>query len=231
MQPKVLIVEDERRIRELIADYLEAEGLAWCECDRGDKALETFRLEAPQLVLLDILMPGLDGYDVCEAIRAESNVPIVFLTAKSEEDDKLLGYDLGADDYMTKPFSPKVLAAKIKALLKRAELAKKEGASGDDSEAVTVEGLVLNVSARESFLEGAPLALSPKEFDLLLYFVRNRNRVLSREMLLDAVWGYDYEGDVRTVDTHVKRLRQKLGDRAEWIVTLRGNGYRMKVAS
>ncbi|MCC3375202.1 response regulator transcription factor [Cohnella sp. REN36] len=231
MQPKVLIIEDERRIRELIADYLEEEGLAWCECERGDAALETFRLQAPQLVLLDILMPGLDGYDVCEAIRAESNVPIIFLTAKSEEDDKLLGYDLGADDYMTKPFSPKVLAAKIKALLKRAEAPKKEGSEAGETEALEVDELKLNVSAREASLAGSPLALSPKEFDLLLYFVRNRNRVLSREMLLNAVWGFDYEGDVRTVDTHVKRLRQKLGDRAKWIVTLRGNGYRMKVAS
>ncbi|WP_028612834.1 response regulator transcription factor [Paenibacillus harenae] len=229
MKPKVLIVEDERRIRELIADYLEEDGMDWCECDRGDKALDIFRGHEPQLVILDILMPGLDGYDVCEAIRAESDVPIIFLTAKSEEDDKLLGYDLGADDYVTKPFSPKVLAAKIKALLKRAETAKKALSSENDGEWLDVEGLMLNVEAREASLHGAPLVLSPKEFDLLLHFIRNRNRVLSREMLLDAVWGYDYEGFARTVDTHVKRLRQKLGNRAEWIVTMRGNGYRMKV--
>lgn len=229
MKPKVLIIEDERRIRELIADYLEEEGLDPCECARGDRALDTFRQQAPQLVILDILMPGLDGYDVCEAIRAESDVPIVFLTAKSEEDDKLLGYDLGADDYVTKPFSPKVLVAKIKALLKRAETAKKAAFCEAEGEWMEVEGLTLNVAAREAALHGIPLALSPKEFDLLLHFVRNRSRVLSREMLLDAVWGYDYEGYARTVDTHVKRLRQKLGDRAEWIVTLRGNGYRMKV--
>lgn len=229
MKPKVLIVEDERRIRELIADYLEEDGLDWCDCDRGDKALDTFRQHDPQLVILDILMPGLDGYDVCEAIRAESDVPIIFLTAKSEEDDKLLGYDLGADDYVTKPFSPKVLAAKIKALLKRAEMAKKALFSETDGEWLDVEGLMLNIAAREASLHGTPLALSPKEFDLLLHFVRNRNRVLSREMLLDAVWGYDYDGFARTVDTHVKRLRQKLGTRAEWIVTMRGNGYRMKV--
>ncbi|MBN2983818.1 response regulator transcription factor [Cohnella algarum] len=229
MKPKVLIVEDERRIRELIADYLEEEGLGWRECARGDKALEAFRKEAPDLVILDILMPGLDGYDVCEAIRAESDVPIVFLTAKSEEDDKLLGYDLGADDYMTKPFSPKVLAAKVKALLKRAEAAKKAEGGGAAGERLDMGELTLDVTAREAALEGKPLTLSPKEFDLLLHFVRNRNRVLSRDMLLNAVWGYDYEGDIRTVDTHVKRLRQKLGDRAEWIATLRGNGYRMKV--
>ncbi|QYR23476.1 response regulator transcription factor [Paenibacillus sp. sptzw28] len=229
MKPKVLIVEDEWRIRELIADYLEEEGLDWCECDRGDIALESFLQHTPQLVILDILMPGLDGYDVCEAIRAKSDVPIIFLTAKSEEDDELLGYDLGADDYMTKPFSPKVLAAKVKALLKRSETVRKALSSGNDGERMELEELMLNVTAREAELGGSPLVLSPKEFDLLLHFIRNRNRVLSRDMLLDAVWGYDYEGDIRTVDTHVKRLRQKLGDRAGWIVTLRGNGYRMKV--
>ncbi|MBW7473918.1 response regulator transcription factor [Paenibacillus oenotherae] len=238
MKPKVLIVEDERRIRELIADYLDEDGLDWCECARGDMALERFREHNPQLVILDILMPGLDGYDVCEAIRAISNVPIIFLTAKSEEDDKLLGYDLGADDYITKPFSPKVLTAKIKALLKRAETVKRAMSietankmvlTEAANEWVKAEGLTLDLAAREAELDGAPLALSAKEFDLLLHFVRNRNRVLSREMLLDAVWGYDYEGYVRTVDTHVKRLRQKLGARADWIVTLRGAGYRMKM--
>jgi len=229
VKPKVLIVEDERRIRELIADYLEEEGLDWCECARGDTALDAFRQHSPRLVILDILMPGLDGYDVCEAIRAESDVPIIFLTAKSEEDDKLLGYDLGADDYVTKPFSPKVLAAKVKALLKRTETAKKPATDGTGGEWMEVEGLTLDAAAREAALHGKPLVLSPKEFDLLLYFVRNRSRVLSRDMLLNGVWGYDYDGDIRTVDTHVKRLRQKLGDRAEWIVTLRGNGYRMKV--
>lgn len=229
MKPKVLIVEDERRIRELIADYLEEEGLGWCECDRGDIALDRFLQYEPQLVILDILMPGLDGYDVCEAIRSKSEVPIIFLTAKSEEDDELLGYDLGADDYVTKPFSPKVLVAKVKALLKRSDTAGKAVPNESGDERVEMEELMLNVTAREAELGGSPLVLSPKEFDLLLHFSRNRNRVLSRDMLLDAVWGYDYEGDIRTVDTHVKRLRQKLGDRAEWIVTLRGNGYRMKV--
>lgn len=230
MKPHVLIVEDERRIRELIADYLEEEGLTCCECGRGDAALDVFRHRAPRLVILDILMPGLDGYDVCEAIRAESDVPIIFLTAKSEEDDKLLGYDLGADDYVTKPFSPKVLAAKVKALLKRAESVSKAETGHTEGAWTEAEELRLNAAAREATLDGQPLTLSPKEFDLLLHFVRNRNRVLTRDMLLDAVWGFDYEGDIRTVDTHVKRLRQKLGDKAAWIDTLRGNGYRMRIA-
>lgn len=225
MKPKVLIVEDERRIRELIADYLEEEGLEWCEAERGDIAMERFCEHDPDLVILDILMPGLDGYDVCEAIRKESGVPIIFLTAKSEEDDKLLGYDLGADDYMTKPFSPKVLAAKVKALLKRTEASR-----GDrDRERIVLGGLEIDESVREAIADGRMLPLSPKEFDLLLYFIRNRSRVLTRDMLLDHVWGYDYDGDVRTVDTHIKRLRKKLDKRAEWIVTLRGNGYRLNV--
>jgi len=224
----VLIVEDERKLRELIADYLDSEGLAWCEAASGDEAVSVFRDVSPDLVILDIMMPGLDGYDVCEEIRKQSDVPILFLTAKSEEDDKLLGYDLGADDYMTKPFSPKVLAAKVKALLRRADSAR-----GDREEAegrrFDLGRLRIDVPGREALLDGRPLPLSPKEFDLLLFFVRHRNIVLSRDRLLENVWGFDYEGDARTVDTHVKRLRQKLGAGANWIATLRGNGYRFKV--
>ncbi|MEF2965455.1 response regulator transcription factor [Paenibacillus sp. M1] len=232
MKPKVLIVEDERRIRELIIDFLEEENLDWCECGNGDQALSAFRRDKPQLVILDILMPGLDGYDVCEAIRGESDVPIIFLTAKSEEEDILLGYDLGADDYITKPFSPKLLTAKIMALLKRAERSRvvHVPAGGNEARLLKVgEELVVDPETREAVLNGKSLALTPKEFDLLLHFVRNHNLVLTRDRLLDGVWGYDYIGDVRTVDTHVKRLRQKLGDRAGWIVTMRGDGYRMKV--
>ncbi|MFD1956461.1 response regulator transcription factor [Paenibacillus thailandensis] len=226
MKPKVLIAEDERRIRELIADYLEEAGMDWCEAEHGDAALVRFREERPDLVILDILMPGVDGYDVCEAIRKESGVPIIFLTAKGEEDDKLLGYDLGADDYMTKPFSPKVLTAKVKALLKRTEAVRTAG----NGNRIELDGLAIDPDAREAEADGEPLPLAPKEFDLLLYFMQNRNRVLTRDMLLDHVWGFDYDGDLRTVDTHVKRLRQKLGKRSGWIVTFRGNGYRLMVA-
>jgi len=228
MSQTVLIVEDERKLRELIADYLEAEGLAWIEAANGDDAVALFREASPDLVILDILMPGLDGYDVCEEIRKLSDVPILFLTAKSEEEDKLLGYDLGADDYMTKPFSPKVLAAKAKALLRRYESAKLERKAAE-SRRIEWGPLSIEESSREVLLDGQEVSLSPKEFDLLLYFVSHRNIVLSRDRLLEHVWGYDYDGDSRTVDTHVRRLRQKLGDRAEWVATLRGNGYRFKV--
>nr|WP_238357484.1 response regulator transcription factor [Cohnella zeiphila] len=223
-----MIVEDERKLRELIADYMDAEGLAWSEAARGDEAVALFRETSPDLVILDIMMPGLDGYDVCEEIRKVSDVPILFLTAKSEEDDKLLGYDLGADDYMTKPFSPKVLAAKVKALLRRADAARSERGEAEGKR-FDLGRLRIDVPGREARLDGRSLMLSPKEFDLLLYFVSHRNIVLSRDRLLENVWGYDYEGDARTVDTHVKRLRQKLAAGADWIATLRGNGYRFKV--
>ncbi|THF78731.1 response regulator transcription factor [Cohnella fermenti] len=228
MKSTVLIVEDERKLRELVADYLEAEGLAWIEAANGDDAVALFREAAPDLVVLDILMPGLDGYDVCEEIRKLSDVPILFLTAKSEEEDELLGYDLGADDYMTKPFSPKVLAAKVKALLRRYESAKLERAEAEGKQ-IDLGAVRIDAISREASLDGESLALTPKEFDLLLYFVSHRNIVLSRDRLLEHVWGFDYDGDERTVDSYVRRLRRKLGSRAEWIATLRGNGYRFKV--
>ncbi|MEK5056944.1 response regulator transcription factor [Paenibacillus shunpengii] len=228
MNKTVLIVEDEKKLRELIADYLEAEGIAWREAADGDEAVAVFREALPDLVILDILMPGLDGYDVCEEIRKVSDAPVLFLTAKSEEEDKLLGYDLGADDYMTKPFSPKELVAKVKALLRRADKAMAEQAT-TEGEPLSLDSIQIDVSGREVLLDGQLLALSPKEFDLLHYFVSHKNIVLSRNQLVEQVWGYDYEGDERTVDTHVRRLRQKLGSRADWITTLRGNGYRFKV--
>ncbi|MBM7563981.1 response regulator transcription factor [Paenibacillus sacheonensis] len=228
MNKTVLIVEDEAKLRELIADYLDAEGLAWLEAANGDEAVAVFREASPDLVILDILMPGLDGYDVCEAIRKQSDVPVLFLTAKSEEEDELLGYDLGADDYMTKPFSPKLLAAKVKALLRRSETVRSEPPETEGA-CIVAGCLRIDVSGREVVLDGTPLSMSPKEFDLLRYFADHRNIVLSRDRILEHVWGYDYEGDSRTVDTHVKRLRQKLGARADWISTLRGNGYRFTV--
>lgn len=229
MNKTVFIVEDEKKLRELVGDYLDAEGIAWREAASGDEAMALFRELAPDLVILDILMPGLDGYDVCEEIRKLSDVPILFLTAKSEEEDKLLGYDLGADDYMTKPFSPKVLVAKVKALLRRAETSRLEREKAEGKR-VELGGLRIDVSGREAWLNAEPLALTPKEFDLLLYFANHTGIVLSRDRLLENVWGYDYDGDVRTVDSYVRRLRHKLGVRADWIATLRGSGYRFKVA-
>lgn len=225
----VLIVEDEKKLRDLIADYLDAEGIGWREAANGDDAVALFRAVQPDLVILDILMPGLDGYDVCEEIRKLSDVPVLFLTAKSEEEDKLLGYDLGADDYMTKPFSPKVLAAKVKALLRRADSSRLEREKAEGKR-LELGALRIGVSGREAWLDAAPLELTPKEFDLLLYFAAHNGIVLSRDRLLENVWGYDYDGDARVVDSYIRRLRQKLGERADWIATLRGNGYRFKVA-
>lgn len=221
-KPRVLIVEDEKRMRELIADYLIEEDLEVIEASHGNEAIELARRYPPNLVVLDIMMPGIDGFEVCKRLRKESNAIIVMLTAKSEEEDKLYGYELGADDYITKPFSPKVLTAKIKALLTRWNFQ-------EDAEANTeLIDFVIDEQAHEVRIHGELLELSPKEYDLLLFFTNHRNIVLTRDILLDRVWGMDYYGDLRTVDTHVKRLRKKLGDKASCIHTVRGNGYKFK---
>ncbi|HZG87744.1 response regulator transcription factor [Paenibacillus sp.] len=220
----IMVVEDEPRMQDLICDYLQEQPFRLLRARDGRQALEAFAKDPADLVILDVMMPFVDGFEVCRTLRRKSDVLIVILTAKSEEADKLLGYELGADDYVTKPFSPKVLVAKVRALLKRAER------SGSDVDAALVRAgdLEINEATFEARLRGEPLALTPKEFDLLLFMCRNRNLVLSRDQLLDSVWGHDYFGDVRTVDTHVKRLRQKLGHCADWIRTVRGNGYMLK---
>ncbi|SFT20402.1 response regulator transcription factor [Paenibacillus sp. BC26] len=237
MNGNVLLVEDEPLMRQLIVDYLHGENITVIEAGNGEEALLRFAAEPVALVILDIMMPKLDGYSVCRSIRERSDVMIIMLTARSAEDDKLLGYDLGADDYMTKPFSPKELTAKVKALLKRAELLAAASAAassaGDGSDAgagvIALDGLMIKEASHEVKVDGEELTLSPKEYDLLLYMYRNRNIVLTRDMLLNHVWGFDYFGDARTVDTHIKRLRQKLGSKAELICTVRGNGYQFKV--
>jgi len=220
----IMVVEDEPRMQDLICDYLHAEPYRLLRANHGGQALELFAKDPADLVILDLMMPFVDGYEVCRTLRRKSDVLIVILTAKSEEADELLGYELGADDYVTKPFSPKVLAAKVRALLKRLE-------RPDEADAGLVRfgGIEMNEATFEASVRGAPLRLTPKEFDLLLFMCRNHNIVLSRDALLDRVWGHDYFGDVRTVDTHVKRLRQKMGPYAEWVQTVRGNGYRLKV--
>lgn len=220
----IMVVEDEPRMQDLICDYLQEQPFRLLRAGDGRQALEAFAKEPADLVILDVMMPFVDGFEVCRTLRRKSDVLIIILTAKSEEADKLLGYELGADDYVTKPFSPKVLVAKVRALLKRAE----RNGGDPDAALVRVGAIEINEAAFEASLHGEPLALTPKEFDLLLFMCRNRNLVLSRDQLLDRVWGHDYFGDVRTVDTHVKRLRQKLGHCAEWIRTVRGNGYMLK---
>ncbi|MEL7564077.1 MAG: response regulator transcription factor [Dehalobacterium sp.] len=225
MNKRILIVEDEPRMQEIIEDYLQNEGYQTIAANNGVDALELFNNHKVDLILLDVMMPRLDGLSVCRNIRKkDSQVLIIMLTAKSEENDKLLGYEYGADDYVTKPFSLKVLVAKINALLKRAS-----ANTNERQEIYEVGRLGVNGLSHTVTLDGENIELTPKEYDLLVYFVRNINIVLSREMILNKVWGYEYYGDLRTVDTHVKRLRQKLGSEGDIITTVRGSGYKLEV--
>lgn len=222
MGKSVLIVEDETRIRFLMRDYLTREKYTVYEAENGLKALEIFKNNNVDLIILDIMMPVMDGLTTLKKIREVSTVPVIMLTAKSQEEDKLQGYEYGADDYMTKPFSPKVLIAKTKALLKRTR-------QDVDSSTQDFNGLVINKLSREVKVNGESLNLPPKEYELLIYLIDNSGIALSRDHILDNVWGLDYFGDIRTVDTNIKRLREKLGDKASYIVTVRGSGYKFEV--
>jgi DNA-binding response OmpR family regulator len=222
MQKAILIVEDELRIRFLLRDYFLKEDFIIYEAENGVEALNLFKEKKIDLIILDIMMPIMDGLTVLEKIREVSTLPIILLTAKSEEEDKLQGYDYGADDYMTKPFSPKVLVAKVKALLKRTR-------EDVDSSSQDYNGLTINKLSREVKLYDETLALSPKEYELLVYLITNESIALTRDNILDHVWGLDYYGDIRTVDTNVKRLREKLCDKSTYIVTVRGSGYKFEV--
>lgn len=227
MNKTVLIVEDESRLRYLISSYLKKEGINILEAENGVQALNIFKNGKVDLIILDIMMPYMDGYEVCTNIRSNSDVLIVMLTAKSEEEDKLLGYGLGADDYVTKPFSPKVLTAKVKALLKRTEPS--DTIPNSSAEGITkIDSLEINELSHNVTLDGEKLDLSPKEYDLLLYLAKNHGIVLSRDTILTNVWGYDFDGDLRTVDTHIKRVRQKLKNKADLITTVRGSGYKLE---
>ena len=222
MKKTILIVEDEIRIRFLIRDYLFKENYSVLEAENGEDALEIFKKEKIDLILLDIMMPVMDGLTVLEKLRVVSTVPVILLTAKSEEEDKLLGYDYGADDYITKPFSPKVLMAKIKAIFKRSR-------DEVDSSLQNYDGLIINKLSRDVKINGETISLSPKEYELLVYLTDNDGIALTRDTILDHVWGLDYYGDLRTVDTNVKRLREKLLDKSNYIVTVRGSGYKFEV--
>lgn len=219
---KILVVDDEVRMRKLIKDYFKREGFEVSEADNGISALDTFNKGSFDLIILDIMMPFMDGYAVCKEIRSKSSIPIIFLTAKSEDEDMLQGYSLEADDYMTKPFSPKVLVAKVKAIIKR-------NMGLNDSNKININGIEIDESSYKVTLDGEELSLSKKEYEILLYFTKNKNIVLTRENLIENIWGYDFEGEIRTVDTLVKRLREKLLDKADMIVTVRGVGYRFEV--
>ena len=220
MKNKILIVEDEAKLREVLCDFFTSRGELPYQAKHGLEALAMLEEQEFDAVLLDIMMPGLDGLSVCRAVRRENDVPIVFLTALSDEEDKLLGYELGADDYVTKPFSLSVLYAKVMALIKRNQ---RKVLAGDR---MGSGGVTLEQSTRRVFAGKREVALTPKEFALLRCLMENRGLVLSREQLLVKCWGYDYEGESRAVDTHIKRLREKLGDYAGCIKTVIKAGYR-----
>ena len=221
MKKSILVVEDEIKIRFLLRDYLRADYNVF-EAENGFEALELFKKHSIDLIILDIMMPVMDGFTTLEKIREVSTIPVIMLTAKAEEQDKLQGYDIGADDYMTKPFSPKVLTAKVKALLKRTR-------HEIDSSTQDYNGLIVNKLSHEVKNNDETLNLSPKEYELLIYLIENNGIALTRDHILDNVWGLDYFGDIRTVDTNVKRLREKLGDKAQYIITVRGSGYKFEV--
>ena len=223
MNSQILIVEDEPKLREVLCDYFRSKGERPTQAADGLAALELLQARTFDAVLLDILIPGLDGLSVCRAVRRESDVPIVFLTALSDEEDKLLGFELGADDYVTKPFTLSVLYAKTMALIRRSRGTMR---AGDRLEA---GGITLELSSRRVWAGGTELALTPKEYALLRCLMQNRNLVMSREQLLVKCWGYDYEGEARAVDTHIKRLREKLGAHAGCIKTVIKAGYKLEV--
>ena len=218
----ILIVEDEKAMQDIIAEYMQKGGHTCFTADDGIDALVMLKSSPMDLMILDVMMPHLDGFSVCKMAREMSNMPIIMLTAKSAEDDKLKGYDYGADDYMIKPFSPKVLLAKVNALLRRS--------SAISAETISAEKIMLQPNARKVYLDGQEITLTHKEYELLSFLMANPGQIFSREQLLNRVWGYDFEGTTRTVDTHIKTLRQKLGDEGKHIVTLIRSGYKFEVA-
>lgn len=219
---KVLVVDDEERMRKLISDFLRKDGFQTVEACNGKDALDVYADDPLiNLVILDVMMPEYDGWTVCREIRKLSMVPIIMLTARGEESDELFGFELGADEYISKPFSPQVLVARVHALFRRT--------LNRDSSVKSYDGLEIDESARYVTVDGQRLILSPKEFELLSYLAENEGRAISRDQILNAVWDYNYYGDSRTVDTHIKKLRLKLGGKGEFIQTVRGIGYRFEV--
>ena len=222
---KILVVDDESRMRKLVKDFLTKKGFTVIEAGDGEEAVDKFfEVKDIALIILDVMMPKMDGWQVCREIRQYSKVPIIMLTAKSDEKDELQGFDLGVDEYITKPFSPKILVARVEAILRRSNVL----AADDTMEA---GGIELNKAAHEVLIDGKSVELSYKEFELLAYFMSNQSVALSRERILNNVWNYDYFGDARTIDTHVKKLRSKLGDKGEYIKTIWGMGYKFEVQS
>lgn len=219
---KILVVDDESRMRKLLKDFLEREGYRVIEAADGLEAMERFYEDKEiALLILDVMMPNMDGWQVCREVRQSSKVPIIMLTARSEERDELQGFELGVDEYITKPFSPKILVARVEAILRRTGRIASE-------DVITAGGIELNKAAHQVLIDGKDVELSYKEFELLTYFMENQGLALSREKILNHVWNYDYFGDARTIDTHVKKLRSKLGDKGEMIRTVWGLGYKFE---
>ena len=220
---KILVVDDESRMRKLVRDFLVKQNFDVLEAGDGEEAVDIFFKEKDiALIILDVMMPKMDGWQVCREIRKYSKVPIIMLTAKGDERDELQGFDLGVDEYITKPFSPKILVARVEAILRRSNLLTK-----DDE--ISAGGIELDKAAHQVKIDGQEIELSYKEFELLTYFLENQGIALSREKILNNVWNYDYFGDARTIDTHVKKLRSKLGEKGEMIKTIWGMGYKFEV--
>ena len=220
---KILVVDDEVNIRRVVREYAEFEGYEVAEAENGMEAVEMVKAEDFDLIVMDIMMPKLDGFSTCKEIKKYKTIPVIMLSARGEEYDKLFGFELGIDDYVVKPFSPKELMARIKAVLKRNNVSE-----STVPEKLVFEGLEIDIAGREVYVDGEKASMTPKEYDLLFYLVKNKNLALTRDKLLEEVWGYDFFGDDRTVDTHIKMLRNSLGQYRKFIVTLRGMGYKFE---
>ncbi len=219
---KILVVDDESRMRKLVKDFLTRSNYDVIEAADGEEAIDCFFADKNiDLILLDIMMPKLDGWQVCREIRQFSKVPIIMLTAKSDERDELLGFELGVDEYISKPFSPKILVARVEAIIRRTNVV--------ETQLIDIGGIILNQAAHEVKIDEVTIDLSYKEFELLTYFIKNQGVALSRENILNNVWNYDYFGDARTIDTHVKKLRSKMGEKGNYIKTIWGMGYKFEV--
>lgn len=220
---KILVVDDESRMRKLVRDFLVRQNFEVVEAGDGEEALDIFYNDREiSLIILDVMMPKMNGWEVCREIRETSKVPIIMLTAKSDESDELMGFDLGVDEYISKPFSPKILVARVDAILRRTNKI------GEAAENISIGGILLDKTAHQVTIDGNPIELSFKEFELLSYFMENEGIALSRDKILNHVWNYDYFGDARTIDTHVKKLRSKMGSKGDYIKTIWGMGYKFE---
>lgn len=222
---RILVVDDEINIRVVVREYAEFEGYEVAEAENGMQAIEMVKNENFDLIIMDVMMPKLDGYSACKEIKKIKNIPVIMLSARGEEYDKLFGFEIGIDDYVVKPFSPKELMARIKVVMKRGSVP-----AEPVSERFSFEGLEIDMAGREVYVNGEKASMTPKEYDLLFFLVKNKNLAMSRDKLLESVWGYDFFGDDRTVDTHIKMLRNSLGEYRKFIITLRGMGYKFEAA-